>query len=94
MLEPRYYQIEAVKATPRYFKEHPDSQNGVIVLPTGAGKSIVIFMLIERIVSVGKRVLMLTHRKALVEQNYAEIGEFGIDINVGICMGSVKVSTA
>ena len=90
MLEPRYYQIEAVKATSRYFKENPSSQSGVIPLPTGAGKSIVIFMLIERIVSVGKRVLMLTHRKALVEQNHAEIGRFGIDIDVGVCMGSVK----
>lgn len=90
MLEPRYYQIEAVKATARYFKEHPSSQSGVIVLPTGAGKSIVIFMLIERIVSVNKRVLMLTHRKALVEQNHAEIGKFGSNIDVGVCMGSVK----
>ena len=80
MLKPRYYQIEAVKATPRYF----------IVLPTGAGKSIVIFLLIERIVSVGKRVLMLTHRKEGALLLDHEICRFGVDIDVGVCMGSVK----
>ena len=44
MLESRYYQIEAVKAVSMAFKEKRNDWI-LVDLPTGSGKSIVIYML-------------------------------------------------
>lgn len=61
----REYQQEAVDLTIRHFRHSNDS--AVIVLPTGAGKSLVIAALAKR--ARGK-VLVLAHVKELVEQNH------------------------
>ncbi|WP_394203440.1 DEAD/DEAH box helicase family protein [Shewanella waksmanii] len=65
----RDYQQDAVDAAINHFKQSPDS--AVLVLPTGAGKSIVIAELAR--IAKG-RVLVLTHVKELVEQNAEKIG--------------------
>ena len=61
----RPYQRKAVENTLNYFKKKQDP--AVIVLPTGAGKSLVIAQLAK--LAKG-RVLVLAHVKELVEQNY------------------------
>eukprot|EP00481_Brizalina_sp_1-RS-2013_P002671 TRINITY_DN7066_c0_g1_i1.p1 TRINITY_DN7066_c0_g1~~TRINITY_DN7066_c0_g1_i1.p1 ORF type:complete len:102 (-),score=9.94 TRINITY_DN7066_c0_g1_i1:133-438(-) len=59
----RPYQADSVKAVIHYFRKH--STPSVIVLPTGAGKSLVIAELAR--LAKG-RVLVLAHVKELVEQ--------------------------
>ncbi|MDU2732597.1 MAG: DEAD/DEAH box helicase family protein, partial [Mixta calida] len=61
----RPYQQEAVAATLNHFRR--SQQPAVIVLPTGAGKSLVIAELAR--VARG-RVLVLAHVKELVAQNH------------------------
>ena len=65
MFKLRNYQQEAVDKTISYFRKSTDP--AVIVLPTGAGKSLVIAELAKM---AKGRVLVLTHVKELVEQNH------------------------
>ncbi|WP_394130915.1 DEAD/DEAH box helicase family protein [Shewanella maritima] len=65
----RDYQQHSVDAAIKHFKQSQES--AVIVLPTGAGKSIVIAEL-ARIAN--GNVLVLTHVKELVEQNAEKVG--------------------
>jgi len=64
----RDYQRAAVEATRSYVRDG-NGTNPLVVLPTGAGKSLVIASLAESCVLKGGRVLMMTHRKELVRQN-------------------------
>jgi len=73
----RPYQQEAVAATVRYFQKQREPC--LIVLPTGAGKSLVIAELAR--VAKG-RVLVLAHVKELVEQNHAKFCNY--DLEAGI----------
>lgn len=68
MIDLRYYQKESVEAAFSYLCNNQG--NPVISLPTGAGKSVVVAELARRAVEDYKgRVLILQHRKELVEQN-------------------------
>lgn len=73
----RPYQQDAVDATIRYFRR--SSQPAVIVLPTGAGKSLVIAELAR--VAHG-RVLVLAHVKELVAQNHAKYQAYGLEADI------------
>lgn len=72
-LELRPYQREAVAATLAYFRQR--SAPACIVLPTGAGKSIVIAELAR--LAKG-RVLVLAHVKELCEQNHDKYTRLGL----------------
>ncbi|TOL27403.1 DEAD/DEAH box helicase [Vibrio parahaemolyticus] len=69
----RPYQADSVKAVIHYFRKH--STPAVIVLPTGAGKSLVIAELAR--LAKG-RLLVLAHVKELVEQNHAKYEGYGL----------------
>ena len=73
----RPYQQEAVDATIHYFRQH--TQPAVIVLPTGAGKSLVIAELARL---ARGRVLVLAHVKELVEQNHAKYLSYGLEADI------------
>ncbi|WP_437213860.1 DEAD/DEAH box helicase [Pectobacterium sp. LFLA-215] len=73
----RPYQREAVSATLDYFRRH--TQPAVIVLPTGAGKSLVIAELARL---ARGRVLVLAHVKELVAQNHAKYCAWGLDADI------------
>ncbi len=77
MYKLRPYQQDAVASTITHFKERRDP--AVIVLPTGAGKSLVIAELAR--VARG-RVLCLAHVKELVEQNHDKFESY--ELNAGI----------
>lgn len=77
MYKLRPYQQEAVNATIRHFRH--DKNPAVVVLPTGAGKSIVIAELAR--IARG-RVLVLAHVRELVEQNHAKY--IGLGLEAGI----------
>ncbi|MDX1599576.1 MAG: DEAD/DEAH box helicase [Marinobacter sp.] len=69
----RPYQQEAVDATLDHFRRSDES--AVIVLPTGAGKSLVIAELARL---ARRKILVLTHVKELVEQNHAKYQSYGL----------------
>ena len=69
----RPYQQEAVDATLDHFRKSDEA--AVIVLPTGAGKSLVIAELARL---AKRKILVLTHVKELVEQNHAKYESYGL----------------
>jgi len=69
MIKLRDYQQQAVQAAIAHFKQRHES--AVIVLPTGAGKSLVLAELARQ---ARGRVLILTHVKELVAQNADKVG--------------------
>jgi DNA repair protein RadD len=73
----RTYQQDAVQRTLQHFRKTRDP--AVIVLPTGAGKSLVIAELAR--IAKG-RVLVLAHVKELVEQNYEKYKSYGLDAGI------------
>ncbi|MGB0744734.1 MAG: DEAD/DEAH box helicase family protein, partial [Opitutales bacterium] len=73
----RSYQQVAVDNTLKYFKRRRDP--AVIVLPTGAGKSLVIAELAR--IAVG-RVLVLAHVKELVAQNHQKYESYGLQAGI------------
>jgi DNA repair protein RadD len=73
----RTYQQEAVDSTLNYFRKRPNP--AVIVLPTGAGKSLVIAELAK--IAKG-RVLVLAHVKELVEQNHLKYESYGLHAGI------------
>ena len=77
MYQLRPYQQDAVNNTIRYFQVRKDP--AVIVLPTGAGKSLVIAELAK--IARG-RVLVLAHVKELVEQNHEKFVSYGLEAGI------------
>jgi len=77
-MTPRPYQQEAIDAATRHFwckcKEH-----AVLVLPTGAGKSIVISRIVEQ---VGGKFLILQPTKEILEQNIAKYRALGKEATI------------
>lgn len=73
MYKLRPYQQEAVDKTIKYFQKKKEP--ALIVLPTGAGKSLVI----AEIARIARgRVLVLAHVKELVEQNHQKYTSYGL----------------
>ena len=83
----RPYQQEAVDATLQHFRKRDDP--AVIVLPTGAGKSLVIAELAR--VARG-RVLVLAHVKELVAQNHAKYLSYGLQADIFAAGLNIKQS--
>jgi DNA repair protein RadD len=77
MYKLRDYQQDAVDATLNHFKKTLDP--AVIVLPTGAGKSLVIASLALK---ARGRVLVLAHVKELVEQNHEKYESYGASAGI------------
>ena len=72
MFKLRPYQQQAVDATVGHFRR--TNEAAVIVLPTGAGKSLVIAELARL---ARRKILVLTHVKELVEQNHLKFKQYG-----------------
>ena len=72
MKSPRPYQRAAIDSLYRYWET--ESGNPLIVAPCGAGKSLIIaFFIREAMEYPGTRILILTHRRELLQQNEAEL---------------------
>lgn len=78
----RPYQQKAIDM----FNESHDAAP-CLVLPTGAGKSVIIAFIIKS--QGNKRTLLLTHQKELIEQDVAKIESVMPDIGVGIYSASI-----
>ena len=88
MLAPRWYQSQANAAVWEYLGSK--SGNCVVVLPTGAGKSLLIALLIQQALEFGGRVVVLAHRKELLQQNADEIRGLIPGVDVGIYSAGLK----
>ena len=88
-MEPRDYQRAADQAVWDYLRASPDG-HPLIVLPTGAGKSLVIAMLIQQAIEYGGRVICLAHRKELLEQNREKILALCPGIQVGLYSAGLR----
>lgn len=73
MLQPRSYQVEAVTSLYAYFAAKDG--NPVLALPTGTGKSVIIAMFLQSVFYQypGQKVMVLTHVKELIQQNYEKL---------------------
>jgi DNA repair protein RadD len=87
-MQPRWYQTEAVEAIAAHFAT--SNTNPAIILPTGAGKSLVIAMLAQRMVANGGRVAVFQHRAELIRQNAEKFQAICPDVPVGIWSASLN----
>lgn len=90
MLKPRPYQRDSIDALNNALRTSED--NPCIVLPTGAGKSLVMAITLQEWFAKvpTMRVMVLAHRKELVEQNAAELQGIAPDLSVGVYAASLK----
>lgn len=84
----RYYQSESINAAWDWIRNNDGSP--CIVLPTGAGKSLVMATLARQVVEWGSRCLILAHVKELVDQNAKELCQLAPEINVGVYSAGLK----
>lgn len=85
MIEERLYQVGAVNASYDYLKFSKDKGGGVIVSPTGSGKSFIIAMIAERLADElddDNILLVVQPTKELLLQNVEKINELGIQVSV------------
>lgn len=73
-LIPRLYQHEAARSPFDYYASGKTG-NPVIAMPTGTGKSVVIAMFLENVFRqfANQKILVLTHVKELIQQNYMKM---------------------
>lgn len=71
----RDYQHEASDASIRFFRNGSD-RNGLLILPTGSGKSLCIADIAHRL---DGNVLVFQPSKEILEQNYAKLKSYGVE---------------
>lgn len=82
-IELRPYQADAVKAIMSFFHDSK-GKNGIIAMPTGTGKSIVMSEIIRLVRKRwGVKVLLISHVKEILDQNVTHI-ERHMNIKVGV----------
>jgi DNA repair protein RadD len=74
IFEPRWYQNEAIKAGVEFFLKPVWKRNGILILPTGSGKSLVIAEIAKRLPG---NVLVFQPNKEILRQNYAKYVAYG-----------------
>lgn len=80
----RDYQTNAVSATWHYIEHNPKG-NPCIVLPTGAGKSLVLAALASEAATKWQgRVCILAHVKELLQQNCEKLKTLAPDLDIGV----------
>lgn len=90
MLTLRPYQRESIDALNAHLRTQED--NPCIVLPTGAGKSLVMAQTLKEWLATcpGLRVMVLAHRKELVEQNALELQGIAPELSIGVYAASLR----
>ena len=87
----RDYQKDSIDALYSYFEENTTG-HPILVLPTAAGKSVIAGEFIRGVVQQwpGQRVLLLTHVKELIAQNYDKLMTLWPDAPAGIYSAGLK----
>lgn len=86
ILKLRDYQSEAIMAVRQAWSN--GTRRPAIVLPTGAGKTVVFAHLAAQMRELGVRTLILAHRDELIEQAAAKLRAVAPDLRVGILKGT------
>lgn len=81
-INPRPYQVNAFNAV-KMFLEYKQG-NPCVVLPTGAGKTILIVLICQWVASWGGRVLILAHVRELLQQAADKLNAMAPDLHVGV----------
>lgn len=81
-IQPRKYQLDAFEAVKVYLEYREG--NPCVVLPTGAGKTILIVLLCQWVSSWGGRVLILAHVKELLQQAADKLNQIAPELHVGV----------
>ncbi len=79
-MELREYQTTALNEIKTHLKN--GSKSPLLVLPTGAGKTIVFSELSKYLINQGKKVLILVHRRELVTQACSKLDEINTEYGV------------
>lgn len=89
MIKLRDYQRKALNQLYDWFQEHDG--NPCIVAPTGSGKSVLIAKFVQEAIETDPsvRILMLTHQKELIEQDYEKLLNLDPFMSLGIYSASV-----
>lgn len=89
-MQPRDYQQNAINSIYEYFTAN--NGNPIVVAPTGAGKSVIIALFAKGVVTQwhDQRILILTHVKELVEQNYLKLKAAWPGGNIGVNAASLR----
>jgi DNA repair protein RadD len=74
MILDRWYQTEAVDSIWSYFRDGGQG-NPVVAMPTGTGKSVVIARFLQSVFNAFpyQKIIVLTHVKELIQQNYEKL---------------------
>jgi DNA repair protein RadD len=74
----REYQLKSVEAALSFFRDNnPD--NGILVLPTGSGKSLIIANIVKEL---NENVLIFQPSKEILEQNYMKLLSYGFTAGI------------
>ena len=86
----RHYQLRAIDAP--FLRWGSNAGNGLIVLPTGTGKSGVIAGTAQRAINTypGTRIAVVTHVKELIEQNAEDLQKVWPDAPYGVYSSGLK----
>ena len=90
-LELRGYQKKTIRSLFSWMEKN--TGNPCVVLPTGAGKSLVIAGFIEETLQnwPDTRILVLTHQKELIEQDARQLHRLLPDVSIGIYAASLRL---
>lgn len=90
MITPRPYQRASIDALYGYFQHH--TGHPVLVLPTAAGKSVIIAVFAHEVLTAwpDQRILVLAHVKELVEQNAGELWKLWPEAPAGIYSAGLR----
>jgi DNA repair protein RadD len=88
----RPYQQKAVDSLFDYLANHPDGGNPLVVAPTASGKSLIQAAFVQRAIAEypNTRILLLSHVKELLEQNYEKIKALCPTLPIGLYSAGLK----
>jgi len=86
----RPYQSAAIQGIYNYFQD--ESGNPLVVIPTAGGKSLVMATFVEGVLKAfpDQRILIVTHVRELIEQNFAELQKLWPQAPAGIYSAGLK----
>lgn len=93
-MQARQYQIDAVNSIYTYFANN--SGNPILALPTASGKSVVLAKFLQSVYTrfTSQRVIILTHRSKIIEQNFAKLKQVWHNAPAGIFSAQLKKKQA
>ena len=93
-IKPRDYQIDAVNSIFNYWQNNKNQGNPVVVMPVGSGKSLTMAHFVrtceDKFGQHLSKILIVTHVKELIEQDYQAVIDYWNGANIGIYSASLK----